>query len=282
MACICVLLHLSLLFLSWSSIFSLCLLHVCYQRRVSLYHGPRTPCAVVLFLVVLPFPALPCPFLLLSSPAARGCCSPVRPAVASGAIHTCCVVWRCAVCLYWFHRTVLLLQTPPCRLRSNTDIYITLLLPPVSASASASRSASRTASHVALPRSPPTCDACGGQQQQQQAKKWPGNAKMGKCENRKSQTGTEDNTPAIRNTCKQATGRRSAPAPVHRTRRAGTRPFRNNRKEKKRPEPSRVCVRVCLYIYVYICKRLISSLLLPGIGTRLLTRLCYLVYSVLG
>lgn len=44
---------------------------------------------------------------------------------------------------------------PPCRLRSNTDIYITLLLPPVSASASASRSASRTASHVALPRSPP-------------------------------------------------------------------------------------------------------------------------------
>lgn len=117
--------------------------------------GPRTPCAVVLFFVVLPFPALPCPFLLLSSPAARGCCSPVRPAVASGAIHTCCVVWRCAVCLYWFHRTVLLLQTPPCRLRSNTDIYITLLLPPVSASASASRSASRTASHVALPRSPP-------------------------------------------------------------------------------------------------------------------------------
>lgn len=89
-------------------------------------------------------------------------------------------------------------------------------------------------------------------------------------------------TPAIRNTCKQATGRRSAPAPVHRTRRAGTRPFRNNRKEKKRPEPSRVCVRVCLYIYIYIYKRLISSLLLPGIGTRLLTRLCYLVYSVLG
>lgn len=107
---------------------------------------------------------------------------------------------------------------------------------------------------------------------------------MGKWENVKIERArpARRTTPAIRNTCKQATRRRSAPASVHRTRRAGTRPFRNNRKEKKRPEPSRVCVRVCLYIYIYIYKRLISSLLLPGIGTRLLTRLCYLVYSVLG
>lgn len=77
---------------------------------------------------------------------------------------------------------------------------------------------------------------------------------MGKWENVKIERArpARRTTPAIRNTCKQATGRRSAPAPVHRTRRAGTRPFRNNRKEKKRPEPSRVCVRVCLYIYIYI------------------------------
>ena len=143
-------------------------------------------------------------------------------------------------------------RPPPCRLRSNTDIYITLLLPPVSASASASRSASRTASHVALPRSPPLhATPAEGNSNNNRQKNGP---EMRKWENVKIERArpARRTTPAIRNTCKQATGRRSAPAPVHRTRRAGTRPFRNNRKEKKRPEPSRVCVRVCLYIYIYI------------------------------